>query len=298
MITCEQLRVAFHEAGLKRIADSLAALCEPCVLIRTHAHPYQNLPVGGSKIGGVPDLPATTDWPSWHGQPLSFLAQFDVSDLRDFACCRVLPPSGHLWFFYNADQSTWGFNPDDSGSWRVIYADTMSGDLQRRDAPNLPNHAQYTPCRLTFHDFLSIPGPESLSVAPLQLTLDEIEQLEEIERDLHEMIESGPEQQFEPHHQLLGHPKEIQGEMQLECQLASHGLYCGDASGYQDPRRQLLEPGATDWRLLFQLDTDDDLQSGKPGMMWGDCGRLYFWIRQQDLAIKAFEKSWMILQCS
>ena len=45
-------------------------------------------------------------------------------------------------------------------------------------------------------------------------------------------------------------------------------------------------------------EADDDLQSGKPGMMWGDCGRLYFWIRQQDLASKAFEKSWMILQCS
>ena len=67
----------------------------------------------------------------------------------------------------------------------------------------------------------------------------------------------------------MGHPKVIQNEMQLECQLVSNGLYCGDASGYDHPTRKILETGAMDWRLLFQLDTDDDFQSGKPGMMWG-----------------------------
>jgi uncharacterized protein YwqG len=130
------------------------------------------------------------------------------------------------------------------------------------------------------------------------LTLDEIEELEEIERDLHEMVESGPGTAFEPHHQLLGHPKEIQREMQLECQLASNGINCGNGPGGENLLGTTLRQNAMDWRLLLQLDTDDDWSAGKPGMMWGDCGRLYFWIRHQDLASKAFEKSWMILQCS
>jgi hypothetical protein len=30
---------------------------------------------------------------------------------------------------------------------------------------------------------------------------------------------------------LLGHPDPIQGGMRLECQLVSHGLYCGDSTG-------------------------------------------------------------------
>src|SRR5262245_21650854 len=112
------------------------------------------------------------------------------------------------------------------------------------------------------------------------------------------MIESKSIQQhFEPHHQLLGHPKEIQGEMQTECQFASNGYYCGGASRFQNPPLELLN-GTKDWRLLFQLDTDDDIQSGKPGIMWGDCGRLYFWIRHQDLAMGRFEDTWMVLQCS
>jgi uncharacterized protein YwqG len=66
--------------------------------------------------------------------------------------------------------------------------------------------------------------------------------------------------------------------MQLECQLVTNGLYCGDASGYDDPRRRALETGATDWRLLLQIDSDDVL-----GSMWGDSGRVYFWIREQDV---------------
>jgi uncharacterized protein YwqG len=181
----------------------------------------------------------------------------------------------------------------------VLFADVSQANLRLLQVREIAEHAICRPCALTFHDFLSIAGPEHLSVAPLKLTLDEIEQVEEIESDLHEMIESNSiEQHFEPHHQLLGHPKEIQGEMQLQCQLASNGLYCGDATGYEDPKAKLLGPGAKDWRLLFQLDTDDDMQSGKPGMMWGDCGRLYFWIRQQDLVNRLFENAWMVLQCS
>jgi hypothetical protein len=29
-------------------------------------------------------------------------------------------------------------------------------------------------------------------------------------------------------HRLLGHPDPVQGDMQLECQLAANGVYCGD----------------------------------------------------------------------
>jgi uncharacterized protein YwqG len=74
-----------------------------------------------------------------------------------------------------------------------------------------------------------------------------------------------------PAHHLFGYPSPAQGnDMDLECQLVSHGLYCGDTSGYQDSRAKELEAGRHDWILLLQLDTDDDA-----GMMWGDCGMLY-----------------------
>jgi uncharacterized protein YwqG len=102
--------------------------------------------------------------------------------------------------------------------------------------------------------------------------------------------------QFEgtPQHQLGGFPSPVQGDdMELQCQLASHGLYCGDSSGYDDPRAGALEAGAGDWRLLLQLDSDDDVR-----VMWGDAGMIYFWIREQDARANAFDRAWLVLQCA
>jgi uncharacterized protein YwqG len=93
-------------------------------------------------------------------------------------------------------------------------------------------------------------------------------------------------------HKILGHPNQVQGDMQLECQLVSNGLYCGDSAGYQDPKRKVLEKTAGEWRLLLQIDSDEDT-----GMMWGDSGRIYYWIRDEDLRSKRFDKVWMVLQC-
>ena len=40
-----------------------------------------------------------------------------------------------------------------------------------------------------------------------------------------------------------------------------------------------LKPNAKDWRLLLQIDSNEE-----NNYMWGDSGRLYFWIRKVDLA--------------
>jgi uncharacterized protein YwqG len=80
--------------------------------------------------------------------------------------------------------------------------------------------------------------------------------------------------------------------MYSECQLVTHGLYCGDDRFAADPRVPALRAGARDWRLLLQVDSDDE-----SAMMWGDAGRLYFWIRRQDLALARFDAAWVITQC-
>jgi uncharacterized protein YwqG len=54
-----------------------------------------------------------------------------------------------------------------------------------------------------------------------------------------------------------------------------------------------LESGASNWRLLLQLDTDDDL-----GVMWGDCGTLYYWVEEQASRSGHFSNVWLILQCT
>jgi uncharacterized protein YwqG len=80
--------------------------------------------------------------------------------------------------------------------------------------------------------------------------------------------------------------------MELECQLASNGVYCGEPAAYRDPETARLREGAEDWRLLLQFDSDDDLE-----VMWGDGGVLYFWIREQDARAGRFDNAWVVLQC-
>ncbi len=74
--------------------------------------------------------------------------------------------------------------------------------------------------------------------------------------------------------------------------MASNGAYVGDESHGSDPRTPELEEGTPDWILLLQIDSDP-----APGMMWGDEGRIYYWIRKQDLAGKDFGTVWFALQC-
>ena len=80
--------------------------------------------------------------------------------------------------------------------------------------------------------------------------------------------------------------------MRLECQLVTNGLYCGDQTGYKDPRRIELEKTASDWQLLLQVDSDDRMK-----WMWGDVGRIYFWARKQDIQIGNFGDVWTVFQC-
>ncbi len=56
---------------------------------------------------------------------------------------------------------------------------------------------------------------------------------------------------------MLGQPRQIQNDMQLECQLVSNGLNFGDVSGRKDPRRAELEELVREWRLLLEIDSDD-----------------------------------------
>jgi uncharacterized protein YwqG len=55
--------------------------------------------------------------------------------------------------------------------------------------------------------------------------------------------------------------------------------------------RSDLPGNPTEWQLLFQMDSD-----GAPDTDWGDAGRIYFWIRGRDLAMRNFSDVELILQ--
>jgi uncharacterized protein YwqG len=268
-------------AGLGSYAEPLAALARSSIRLRPELADESGIGIGETKLGGMPDLPRSIDWPRYGNRSQSFIAQINLDEVHRYDMDGLLPMTGVLFFFYDSAQGVWGFDPAEDGAWAVCYAPNAV-ELVRRDPPgDLPKEGAFRTMRLKPSVERTYAPWEFSEVSALKLTRDErFAYAESIEGD------EGSA------HRLLGHPDPIQGDMQLECQLVSHGLYCGDATGYNDPRAAELEAGAVDWRLLLQVDSED-----AAGMMWGDIGRIYYWIHQEALAARNWHEARLILQC-
>jgi hypothetical protein len=88
-----------------------------------------------------------------------------------------------------------------------------------------------------------------------------------------------------PRHQFGGYADPVQGPVEWEVAMA--------ALGNPDPHDPRLETEQARWTLLAQIDTDDHA-----GMMWGDCGALYWLSLYEDLAAGQFTKTSFTWQCS
>src|SRR5258706_634609 len=93
------LRNLFSAAGLSRIAPVLAPLQAGSLRIKARAVDEQQLALGASKLGGLPDLPAGTAWPAWNGTPLGLGAPIPLHQAHSYPAAQALPGSGCACFF-------------------------------------------------------------------------------------------------------------------------------------------------------------------------------------------------------
>lgn len=242
-----------------KVAEALAELnarAQPCVRLVPGG-------AGRSRLGGVPDLAGA--WPRYEGRPLSCVAQLDLAELRAVGGPDWLPDQGRLLFFYELEHGGWGIGPEDAGSSVVIHE---TGPVVAAVEPDdLPHDFRIPAYPVALVRDVSFPSEERLPIDWAGLDAASVKALQQAIDDL-----LPPS----PAHQIGGYPFPVQNdEMEAECQRVA-----GGGSGE-----------AADWRLLLQLDTDDDA-----GMMWCDVGTLYFWIREQDARAGDFSNIWMILQ--
>ncbi len=279
-----ELKSKLEEMGLARVSDQLLALSRMSVRFVTTKSDDKKIPIGVSKVGGQPDLPPHVSYPGWNGEPLAFLAQINLADLGDFNTISELPPSGILSFFYHLSQP-WGYDPKHFGGWRILFIEDLK-NIERTASPgNLPKEGRYPACTLSFFEQMTFPPHESRMVKALKLT-------EEETRRYFDLVDEASGNALT--NRICGYPDPIQGNMQLECQMASNGIYYGDAKAHLHPRYQELKPGAVDWKLVMQLDSEEK----NAQMIWGDYGRIYFWMHQNALKNREFQKAWLTLQCT
>lgn len=192
---------------------------------------------------------------------LVFVACIDLGEVHRFV--PWLPESGRLLFFIDDEDQPWGLYPEERESWRVVYVaekDLLSG-------------------------FCEAPG-ELGELAEMPATYVEFSP---ISQDAEPELSADTD---EPRHQIGGVPQTVQDDqMPTMCQVLSNGFRLENDPHLTEEIFDKLVPGISDWRLLLQSDTDDDLPS-----MWGDCGRVYFWVREQDARAGDFRNVWMIMQ--
>jgi len=276
-----------QSSGLLRIENDLKSLDKETVRLWTTVELEDNISICDSKLGGRPDLPKTLNWPVYEDRHLHFIAQLNLNHITAQGGSLELPEKGLISFFYDALEQPWGFDPMDRGRWKVLYfEDTQS--FERKDEPeDIKEEGSFSTAQMQFSSQTNLPSSESLYIDRLGLNNNE----QELYWALYDKVQEHNKSTGLTH-KLLGHPDTIQGDMQLECQLVSNGLFCGDSTGYDNPRRTELESTATSWKLLLQIDSEEEI-----GMMWGDVGRIYFWILEEDLKTLNFDNVWVVLQC-
>ncbi|HMR91366.1 MAG TPA: YwqG family protein [Chitinophagaceae bacterium] len=274
------LKRKIDEAGLSQHWDFLKAYMKHEVLVEAKTEDESAMPVGKSKMGGLPDLPKGVEWfTDDTGKPLSFIGQVNMSDLIPYDQSGLLPSTGILYFFYTGMQDAWGDNAYDKNMFRVYYYDGSVKDLMRRSAPGgLEDYFIYDACKLVFEPSVSLPYPDKNYLTE-RMTEEEINKYDNAIWD----------EIYHRSTKLLGYA-DASGDMELGCELIAQGQ-----SAYHIPAGKdgiELAKQAADWLLLFQVDSDER----ESGMMWGDGGRLYFWIKMDDLRNKRFDRCWVILQ--
>jgi uncharacterized protein YwqG len=240
--------------------------------------------VGGSRIGGVPDVPAGFVWPHFRDAPLGFVAQINLRDVQAVYPNSLVPESGLLSFFYDAKQEVWGFDPADRGRWGVFYFDAPVSQASRIPT-NLPRTGQYQPVPLQAEGELTIPAPDSLEIERFEFAERARNSYWALEAELAELRPGSV-------HRFLGWPQEIQHDPASEVQLPASGINAGGPEGYQSEEGQRLMAKRDVWQLLLQVDSDEAAR-----MMWGDAGRLYYMMRRDQLASRDWAECWFSLQC-
>ncbi|WP_028612788.1 YwqG family protein [Paenibacillus harenae] len=267
----KDFNMLLRNEGLDRFETELSAVVRPAIRIQTNEIREEAIPVGASKIGGRPDLPKGISWPYFSvSMPYSFIGQINMADIEETKR-YLLPKTGMLYFFLTSDNlfSMTGDYYNEQNA-RVFYVNEAI-DLERADFPhNLNPNWIYKACEIKYCYEPNMPPAEYSVVKSLGISLEA--------KELFKKYCNFSEAFLEKHNftanfitKLMGYPDQIQGDLQIQC----------------DDKFPL------DWILLFQVDSDYE----KTHMMWGDYGRLYFMIKQQDLIEGFFENCFVIYQC-
>lgn len=226
---------------------------------------------GCSKVGGSPDVPKGFKWfTNSFGTPLTFLMQINFAELRKFDSDKIFPDCGILYFFYDVETQPWVWA---EGDYKVFY---YNGDVSQLSPMAFPDECRDSfycgyadencvidECRLTFFADKSLPCYDEFTA----LSGYECEP-SEYEATAAKMLGYEP-MLYTDKYNIIG--------------------------GYSIPEQNSVsEEFDSGYIQLLQMTY---YESDKCGFMFGDGGKLYFYINKDELADGNFDNVKFVLQC-
>jgi len=132
-----------HE--LEAVADLIGPLARECISLQL-GDPVPGVPIGASRIGAAPDVPAGFEWPREpNGAPIPFIAQVNSADVPRVTG-HPLPASGLLVLFYTEADGV------------LVHVDGLLTRTPRPAGDAYEYYADLKPHLLTPTLAISIPG--------------------------------------------------------------------------------------------------------------------------------------------
>ncbi|MFZ6875918.1 DUF1963 domain-containing protein [Undibacterium sp. Di27W] len=222
-----------------------------------------------SSMYGTPSLPNDVAWPEYAGHKMLMLCQIDLSAAASLLTENLLPPAGVLMFFVSVDSEgeilqDEQFHPQAVSVLWLPQAVSEQGVVSHSGSGIAPR-----PMCLV-KDKSELPQTDAAIIEAQLFSDDELEEYRAFfETTLPDGLSSGI--------RLGGYPATLQNNsLEAQAEYARSGQYPErDQHGWTNAAR---------WRLLLQVDTDDEI-------MWGtDSGMLYFMIHDDDLRKRDFSR--------
>jgi uncharacterized protein YwqG len=262
--------------GLGDKRKAIRKLARPAILLITRKASEANIPLGATRIGGRPDLPAAVEWPLYQGgKPLAFLAQINLRQIAKLGTpIKGLPKDGLLSLF-----SVWGWmeegdgdphtpdelaaQPQEEAGWTVVLHTPPRSRLVRRKTPRGVN--AYKAAAVVPTPILSLPNHRlEPPLAALEWTDKEYRSFDDMQSDFRSL--------------------QMRHYFKSSDTFTSHHLLGGYALFQQMFPEEVLQKGLA---MLIQIGTDAKTQMG-----WGDGGELTFYADAKALAKGRFERLW------
>jgi len=269
----QSLESAFKELELFEGWPLVNSIAKTSIRIEFEQYSDDEISTGNSKVGGSPDLPDDFTYPRYNDSPLTFIAQINLDEVRQYDTDDLLPTSGLLTFFQCEDG--WDANQLDKSLQLVFYFKEIA-DLKRQVSPE--RTVVLKPCKMRFFNQISIPSTWSIYRSDFFKAFNDDEDKLDLYNDA---LNYGMYI-----NKLFGHPNNLQNPVEEEI-----GWKYDNNSQLIVESIESAKSDAPNWLLLFQMDEDSatDLYLGG--------GRLYYMIRKQDLVERNFGAVLLTGQC-